>query len=724
MSEFLLEVRAEEIPARMLPGAIRELATRTFEELMARGVAPAEVEATFTPRRLILILHGMPEREKDRVEESYGPPLQAAWKNGAWTPAAAGFAKKVGATDTSALSLFKGKPGKEIRERKALVDGDVAGLAAAPDWYLGFSREVPGRSVQEVLSQLLPELLRALSWGKTMKWCTNDGPWVRPVHGIVALLDSVVVPFELFGVAAGRSTVGHAILSPAPFDVSSVADYRAQLQARNVVISFDERRKSLWEGIASRALAAGATAVEDAELLDKLASICEIPGVMEGALSDDLLRLPREVLQTSLRDHQSALTAEKDGALAPIFLTVMDRPDDPKGRVRAGNEWVVAARLADAKFFYSEDRKAPLADRAERLGSLTFHEKLGSYREKKIRVGKVAEALVRELTHSDSGASREAALSAHVARAVDLAKLDLTTEMVREFTSLQGIMGGVYAREDGEPEPVWQAVYDQYLPASADDALPRGEAGAILGIVDRLDTLVGFFGLGSVPTGSKDPFGLRRAAQGLVRIALEQRLDSDLFVYIDDAYGSYGGKLPKPLLEVRGQLEAFLLERVRYLLGLQGLSFDEIEAALGHRTAVATGRRLHDYQERARAFQKLRVEPWLAELQKAAKRIENITKDVAGGVAIAEESVGVPAEDALRSGALRLLPAVNAAASSGDYGAALAALEPLSSLLESFFKDVLVMDPDPAVSGRRLKLLRTLDELLLSRVGRLTALAL
>jgi glycyl-tRNA synthetase beta chain len=584
---------------------------------------------------------------------------------------------------------------------------------------------VPGRTVKELLADLLPKLLAGLSWGKTMKWCTNDGPWVRPVHGIVALLDGAVVPFELFGVAAGRSTVGHPVLSPAVFDVASVADYRARLGERGLVISFDERRKALWEGIVSRAHAAGATAVEDGELLDKLASICEIPGVMEGRLSDDLLRLPREVLQTSLRDHQSALTAEKEGALAPIFLTVMDRPDDPKGRVRAGNEWVVAARLADAKFFYAEDRKTQLASRSERLGSLTFHEKLGSYGEKRIRVGKVAEVLVRVLAASAKWtAAQEAELSANVARAVELAKLDLTTEMVREFTTLQGVMGGVYAREDGEPQAVWQAVYDQYLPASTGDALPRGEVGAILGIADRLDTLVGFFGLGLVPTGSKDPFGLRRAAQSLVRIASEKRLEVDFDALAKSAFDAYDGRLPKDRKLVVETTLTFCLERLKYLMGLGQLAFDEIEAALGHRAVGATWRPLHDYVDRAQAFQQVRGEPWLTSLQQAAKRIENITKDLPGGAQVAPGASGIAAEDELRTQALALQPVVQGAADRGNYADALRALAPLAPLLDQFFKDVLVMDPDPIVARRRLELLKAIDQVLLWRVGRLTALAL
>jgi glycyl-tRNA synthetase beta chain len=719
MSEFLLEVRAEEIPARMLPGAIRELATRVFEELMARGLAPAELETGVTPRRLVLILKGLPARERDRVEEMFGPPFGAARKNGEWSAAAQGFAKKVGVDEIGGLSLFEGRPGKELRSQKPLASMDAEGLTAAanlPDRYLGFSRSVVGRSTGEVLAGLVPQILAALSWSKTMKWCTNDGPWVRPLHGIVALLDGEVVPFSLFGVHSGRSTIGHPILSPAAFEIATASEYRQKLAALGLEISFEERRKRLWQGVVERAARLGAVPVEDAELLDKLASICEIPGVMEGSLSDELLRLPREVLQTSLRDHQSAFTAERDGALAPVFLTVMDRPDDPKGRVRAGNEWVVAARLADAKFFYAEDRKTRLEERREKLGSLTFHDKLGSYAQKQARVGRLAERLALAV-------GRETLLDP-VARASSLFKVDLTTEMVREFTSLQGVMGGVYAREDGETEAVWQAIYDQYQPASTSDALPRGEVGPILAIADRLDTLVGMFGLGLVPTGSKDPFGLRRAAQGLVRIALERRLDFDLEAETREAYRGYEQILGKEEKQVRETVVTFCLERLKYLLGTQGLAFDEIDAALGHRSVGAIHRPLFDYQDRAVAFQKLRGEPWLVTLQQAAKRIENITKDLPGGELVTPGSSGVPAEDALRDQALALQSLVKAAADRGAYVEALRGLEPLAPLLDQFFKDVLVMDPDPVVARRRQELLKAIEQTLFWRVGRLTALVL
>ena len=289
---------------------------------------------------------------------------------------------------------------------------------------------------------------------------------------------------------------------------------------------------------------------------------------MEGRFGDAFLELPAEVLATSLRDHQSALTvaaaADGDGGeLLPYFLTVMDRPDDPAGRARSGNEWVVAARLADARFFYGEDRKAGLAERAEQLERLNFQEKLGSYAAKTERIVALSAAICEQLGW---GAEKPQAVEA-----ARLLKVDLATEMVKEFTSLQGIMGGIYAREEGAPEEVWQAVYDQYLPASADDRIPRGRVGQVAGLADRMDTLVGIFGLGLIPTGSKDPFGLRRAAQGVVRIALEGGLPLDLEAVAAEAARLYGDRLTRSAEQILDDLRPFLYDRIRYILGLARL---------------------------------------------------------------------------------------------------------------------------------------------------------
>jgi len=496
--ELLLEIRCEEIPARMVGRGVEQLTTRLFEELMARQLGPREVETGFTPRRLMVVLKGLPEKEPDRDEELQGPPASVAFDAaGKPTPAAKGFAKRCGVEVASLRRV-----GTEKGE------------------YVVADRQVAGRATAEVLAELIPLVAGQISWAKTMRWGTAEGPWVRPVHGVLAVFSGEVVAGELFGVRFADTTTGHPVHSPKAFTVRGAADYRRKLGRRGIVIDFAKRRDRLRAEMESRAAASGGRLAEDPQLLDKLTAICGIPGVVEGTFDRDFLDLPREVLIASLRDHQSAFTVEAKKGLAPRFLTVMDRRDDPAGRVRSGNEWVVAARLADARFFFEEDRKQPLAGRRGSLDRLAFHERLGSYGDKADRVVKIGQVLCEALGWEEEAEP--------VARAAALAKLDLTTEMVKEFTSLQGVMGGVYAAADGEPTAVWQAIYDQYLPASTADRIPRGRVGRIVAIADRIDTLVGIFGLGQVPTGSKDPFGLRRAAQGVVRIALEAEMAVDL----------------------------------------------------------------------------------------------------------------------------------------------------------------------------------------------------
>lgn len=681
--EFLLEVRTEEIPARMLPAAARELATRMFEELMGRGLGPREVETGFTPRRLLLVLKGVPRREPDQDETLWGPPIGAAYdKQGKPTPALLGFAKRA-AVEPERVQHAKKDKGE----------------------YLMAVRRKVGRPTPEVLADLVPRVLAGLTWQKTMRWGAGRGPWVRPVHGLLALFDGAVVPMELFGIAAGDSTIGHPVLSPAAFAVTGSAEYRARLAERGIVPSPEERKRLLSERMAERAHELGGKVVEDEELLAKLVAICEIPGLLEGTVASAAMALPREVLITSLRDHQSAFTVEAEGELLPAFLTVMDRPDDPAGRVRAGNEWVVAARLADARFFYREDRKLALAERVDGLEALTFHARLGSYARKAERLVALSAGVCHAL-----GWEAEAAAAGQAAR---LLKVDLATDMVKEFTSLQGVMGGIYAREEGQPEAVWQAIYDQYLPAATGDRVPRGKVGLVVGLVDRLDTLAGMFGLGLVPTGSKDPFGLRRAAQGVVRIVLEGALALDLSPLIGEAVRLYGAQLRRGADQVLADLQPFLYDRVRYLLGLEGFAYDEIEAAL-----AVGGLDLLDLRARVEALHRVREQPQFLSIVLAAKRIANILRDTPDQ-ALDAARLAEPAEQALCAGLEKLRREVDDAVARREYERCLRKVEDLAALLERFFVEVLVMTEDEALRRNRLGLLQEIQRVL-SRAAKLT----
>ncbi|HEX3555960.1 MAG TPA: glycine--tRNA ligase subunit beta [Thermoanaerobaculia bacterium] len=687
--EYLLEVRSEEIPARMLEPGVRELATRVFEELMARGIGPREVETGYTPRRLVLILSGLPEGEPDREEQVMGPPVRAAFAaDGKPTPALLGFAKRTG-----------------------LPPDQLARVHTEKGEYLAATKKIAGRPTREVLAEIVPRILAGISWAKTMRWGSGTGPWVRPVHGVVSLLDGEVVPFELFGIAAGDTTEGHPTLSLAPFRVADVEDYRRQLAERHLEVRPAERRRALYDTMRDRASALGGRLVDDPVLLDKLTAICEIPGVMEGSFDDAFLELPAEVLATSLRDHQSALTVAAPGdhgKLLPYFLTVMDRPDDPAGRVRSGNEWVVAARLADARFFYGEDLKAGLVRRAEQLQRLNFHERLGSYAVKTLRLESLAATICDQL-----GRPPEMSEKVPAVEAARLLKVDLATEMVKEFTSLQGIMGGIYAREEGAPEAVWQAVYDQYLPASTEDSIPRGRVGQVVGLADRLDTLVGIFGLGLIPTGSKDPFGLRRAAQGVVRICLEGGLALDLERVAVEAAKLYGDRLTRKPEQILEDLRPFLADRIRYLLGLGGYAYDEIEAAL-----AAGGSNLPDLRARVDALHQVRESAGFLTVVLAAKRIANIVKDAADRPFDAARLVE-PAEKDLAAAFDELRLDIEEAAAAGDYERCLRRVADLAPVLDRFFVEVLVMAEDEAVRSNRIALLQAIGRTV-SKTARLT----
>jgi glycyl-tRNA synthetase beta chain len=666
----------------MLQPAVRELATRCFERLVARGMTPSEVLTAFTPRRLCLVLRGLPEREPDRREELVGPPVAAAFDaDGTPTRAARGFADRCGVA-------------VEALRRVTTEKGE----------YVAAERDIAGASTPEVLAEILPATLRGLSWAKTMRWGSGSGPWVRPVHGLLALFDGEVVPCELFGVAASATTVGHPILSPEPFAVRGWSDYRQKLARRGLIVLFEARREALAEGLAKAAEELGGRRVEDEELLDKLTAICEVPGVVAGRFDESFLELPREVLVASLRDHQSAFTVEADGVLLPGFLTVMDRADDPRGRVRAGNEWVVEARLADARFFWREDLETPLAERLDRLEHLTFHAELGSFAEKTERVRRLTAVLAAALGWEDRGGAAE--------EAARLLKTDLTTEMVKEFTSLQGTVGGIYARDEGYPAEVWQAIYDQYLPVSVEDRIPRGAVGLLAALADRLDTLVGIVGLGLIPSGSRDPFGLRRVAQGLVRMVLEAELPLDLDLAGAKAVLLYGDRLERSGDAVLSDLRPFLHDRVRHLLGREGFAYDEIEAGL----AVAAP--LPDVRARVRALHAVRDEPAFLEVVLAAKRIANIVKD-APEHELDEKLLREEAEKALWRESRALRQEVIAAEAEGEYEKALRGIAGLAGHLERFFTDVLVMDEDRDLRHNRIALLQGIQRTL-SRIARLT----
>jgi glycyl-tRNA synthetase beta chain len=632
---FLLEIGTEEIPDWMIPGALESLGG-LFSGI---GIPAAGVKLDATPRRLVLRAHGLPDRLPDTEERVMGPARSAPPK------AVEGFARKLG-----------------VRPEVLAIESTGKGE------YYSYLRKVEGRKAIEILAESLPGVILKITFPKTMYWTGKGGPrFIRPVRWIVALLGNEVVPFEFAGVRSGNETSGHRRLGAARIPVT-VENYEQRLRENFVILSADERRAKIQEGIA----ALGVRLKPDPALLETLVYLTEYPTPIAGVFDPQFLELPEEVLITVMRHHQKYFSVEDAaGHLAPRFVAVMNTNADPHGLVRSGNERVLRARFNDARFFWQTDQRKKLADRVEDLAHVTFQAKLGSYLEKTGRV----ESLVKELGGDG-----------HANRAARLAKCDLTTELVKEFTELQGVVGGLYARAQGEPEEVWQAIYDHYKPESMEDSIPRNTAGRLLSVADKLDTLRGCFRVGLIPTGSRDPFALRRAAQGVVKVLVEGRL-----------------RLPlRRLLEGNAALEEFVLDRVRYYFkDIRGFRYDEVNAIL------ASGwDDLVDAESRLQAIQAVRPTENFEPLAASFKRIQNILRQAqfSGGGEISRQLLEPGPEDDL----YREFERVRQAAATQEYRPALETIASIRPKVDLFFDKVLVNAPDERIRQNRLTLLHTL----------------
>jgi glycyl-tRNA synthetase beta chain len=629
---LLLEIGTEEIPDWMIPSALESLRL-LFEKL---EIPHESVALDATPRRLVLRAEGLPERQPDSEERVLGPAKSAP------PQAVAGFARKQGVS-VERLSTETTPKGE----------------------YYALVKKVNGRRTIDILAEALPAAILGIYFPKTMYWTGKTGPrFIRPIRWIVALLGEETVPFEIAGVRAGNLTSGHRRLGAREIAVTA-ADYAQRLRENYVILSAEERR-----GRISNALAA-IRVKPDAALLETLVYLTEYATPVTGSFDPRFLELPEEVLITVMRHHQKYFSVEDaQGELAPQFVAVMNIDADAEGIVRRGNERVLRARFNDARFFWETDQKKKLAERLPDLAHVTFQAKLGSYLQKTERTVE----LVKQLGGD-----------AHARRAAELLKCDLTTELVKEFTELQGVVGGLYARAQGEPEPVWQAIYDHYKPESMEDAIPRGRTGQIVALADKLDTLRGCFGVGLIPTGSRDPFALRRAAQGVVKIVVEGRMEIDLLPYLGDkAFGD------------------FLQDRTRYYFkDIRGFKYDEVNAAM-----AAGWSRLLDLEARLERIQNLRASADFEPLAASFKRIKNILEQ-AGFVGQALSPAKSPAidESLLEPGPEKDLFEECRRIAGQPIENAIARLRPKVDL---FFDKVLVNAPDARVRQNRLTLLHTL----------------
>ncbi len=683
--EFLLEVLCEEIPANALPAIREQLSAAFAAELSAAGFAGLTVGSLSTVRRIVVHATGLAARQPDREEEVLGPSVRAAFTgDGSPTAAAVGFAKAQGVSVDS------------LR----VVEGPKGEVVAA-------TRKLAGESTPAVLGAIAERVIPALHVPKTMRWGSGEHAFVRPVHRITALFGegelTEKVPVTLFGVHANSGTVGHRIVHPGRIDIRGAAGagaYAELLAAGGVVVDHNRRRETLAGRAAALAAEVQCAVREDPGLLAELAELVEFPGLLRGEIAARYLDLPEEVLVTTLRHHQKCLVLMRDGTVAPYFLSVCDRPDDPEGHVRRGNEWVAGARLADAAFFFAHDRKTPLASRREALAKVVFHQKLGTFAEKAALVEELAGFIAAE-------AAVEAAPEA-LARACSLLKVDLTTSMVGEFPELQGVMGGIYARLEGEPAGVWQAIADQYVPAGLEGPLPRGALGAVVGVADRLDTLAGLFAAGEVPSGSKDPYALRRAALAVVRIAAEAPLPCDLQAAARKAVELRAASLAVETESAAASLLSFLEERARhYLTSVVGVGAEAADAVLAAHWGV-----VGDDVARARALEAARGEEVFSSLAVAFKRVRNMVAKSGKGT-YAARLLAEPAEKALESAVAGTEAEVSRALENRDHAAALRALAGTAKPLDDFFTDVLVLCEDEELRAARLALLARVEKVFL-----------
>ncbi|GAA0596298.1 glycine--tRNA ligase subunit beta [Caenispirillum bisanense] len=673
MTEFLLEVFSEEIPARMQAKAAEDLKTLIVTGLEKQGITPERPRAFVTPRRLVVVMEGLPLSQPDVKEERKGPKVDA--------PAAAvdGFLRSTGLT-------------LDQCEQRDTPKGKV--------WFAVVER--PGSETVEVLKDVVEQALADLPWPKSMRWGTNPTRWVRPLHRIVALLNGREVDVDYAGVRAGAETVGHRFLAPEPFTVGDFDGYREKLRAAYVMLDPAERARVILTEAQRLCEAEGLMLKEDEGLLREVTGLVEWPVVLMGRIDEQFMGVPQEVLTTSMRSHQKYFSVlNPDGSLAPRFVVVANMVAEDGGQaIVAGNERVLRARLSDAKFFWDQDRKARLESRVDKLKERVFHAQLGTDWDKVSRIRRLAGEI----------AAHMGADAAQVDRAAHLAKADLSTGMVGEFPELQGIMGRYYALGDGEPQAVADAVAEHYSPLGPNDRCPTAPVSVAVALADKIDTLAGFFGIEEKPTGSKDPFALRRAALGVIRLILENRLRLPLrtifahatepFVEAKHVAGAREAAVPAELLD-------FFADRLKVHLREAGVRHDLVTAvfALGGEDDLV---RLLARVDALSAF--VGSEDGanlLVAYRRAANilRIEEKKDGVAYRGAVDSGALVLPQEQALAAALDAAEPAARSALAAEDFAGAMAALAGLRAPVDAFFDDVTVNAEDAGLRRNRLHLL-------------------
>jgi glycyl-tRNA synthetase beta chain len=680
--ELLLEIGAEELP----PKALRKMAIALGRELGARldarGLPHGEIQTYATPRRLAVSIADVPAAQADREVERRGPNVNAAFDaQGAPTQAAQGFARSCG-VPVEHLEQVETDKGTQLAFRTTQV----------------------GQPTASLLPTMVEEAIARLPIPRRMRWADLDVEFSRPVHWVVLLLGSELIEAHILGIDSGRMTRGHRFHHPEEIRLDSAGEYAMSLySAGHVVAEFEARMVMIRTQVEDAAATLGGKAIIDTDLLEETTALVEWPVAVSGNFDEAFLRLPDAVLMAPMKGHQRFFAVySEDGKLMPHFITISNIDSKNPLSVQAGNERVLRPRLADAAFFFDADLKRSLDELQTGLSSLVFQDKLGSVAEKAERVSKLAGVIAIAIGQDTDGVK-------FARRAGSLCKCDLLTQMVGEFPELQGIMGREYAINAGEPQAVSEALGEAYMPRFAGDTIPRSDAGRAVAIADKLDTLVGIFGIGNKPTGEKDPFALRRAALGVLRVIIESKLAVSLRKLIDPAVQGYGDKLSNE--NTVDEVHAFMMERLRGYFTEQGIA-TEVYAAVQARSPTQP----YDFARRVDAVHAFYQLPEAQGLAAANKRIQNILRQVDGAVptAVNDEMFKENAEWDLVAKLMGLKPRVQQLLNDGNYTEALAALAGLRESVDCFFDEVKVMDDSESVKNNRLAILANIHELFIA----------
>jgi glycyl-tRNA synthetase beta chain len=673
--ELLLEIGTEEIPAAFLPKALRDLEEIARRELAANRIRHGETRTMGTPRRLFLTADGIAERQDDQVIEKLGPAARVAFdEQGNPSRAAVGFARGQG-IDIAGLERVTTEKGEYLCARKKII----------------------GETTESLLPAILTKVITEIPFRKSMRWSDQEFRFARPIHWILALFNGRIVPFRIANIESGNTSRGHRFMSPDSFLVGSREEYLTETRNRFVVVDPALRKEIIREETRKAAATVGGRVLPSEELLETVTFLTEYPTVVCGNFDREFLKLPREVLITTMISHQKYFpVVNEKGALLPHFITINNTLARDPAVVKRGNEKVIRARLSDARFFFEADRKIPLDRRVEDLKKVTFHTLLGTSYEKAMRFRKLAGWIAGRLDPTVAG---------RVDRAALLAKADLDTLMVGEFAELQGIMGREYALLAGEDPVVAKAIHEHYLPTAAGGNLPETDEGAIVGLADKMDSICGFFGVDLIPTGTADPYALRRQALGIINIILVKRYSLPLDALIDESLAILRPLLKRPADEIKTAVLEFFKGRFENLLITQGHPYDVIDAVL------ATGvRNLVTADDKIRAMETFKSHPDFQPLAIAFKRVVNIIRGFNNGAVDPELFSGVE-EKNLHEAFLKIRETVFICISRGDYSGVLGELARLRKPVDAFFETILVMAEDEKIRFNRLSLLEEISTL-------------